>query len=184
MNIYHQSVIQYKTLAGLFNPRVSSTGVKQGDPLSRVPFIVVLGFLVRKIQKKGSSRDPSNRNIFHYILAYAGDVLILAKDPGTLQALRHKINNLATKIGLKFNRNKCMTMHYSKKFPVGCMDTTFNINGADIPYIRDGVPVVFLGAFLPKDTVTIDYLKKLALTIIQSKLGLWQRIDCLKTFYY
>lgn len=106
----------------------------------------------------------------------------------TEQALLHLINNLATKIGLRFNSNKCITMHYSNKPPAGCSETILNINGSNIPWIRDGCPAVFLGepngAFLPKDTVTIEYLKQRAITIMQSNLGPWKRLDCLKTFFY
>lgn len=102
-------------------------------------------------------------------------MLVMAKDPGTLQALLHKINNHAKKIGLVFNSRKCVTMHYSNKPPTGCRDTIFNINDQDIHYIRDRCPVTFLGkpisAFLPRDAVTIENLKQRAANIMQSKLG-------------
>lgn len=74
------------------------------------------------------------------------------------------------------------------KAPAECRDTISNINGSPIPCIRDGVLATFLGksigSFLPRDTVTIDFLKQRAVDIMTSKLGPWQRIDCLKTFYY
>lgn len=86
-DLYTDAIIQYKTSAGLSTPRVATTEVKQGDPLSRVLFIIAIDFLLRRIQKEGSCRDPSARNLFRYNLAYADDMLLMAKDAGTLQAL-------------------------------------------------------------------------------------------------
>lgn len=104
-NLYWEAATSYKTSAGLSTPRVATNGVRQGDPFSGVLFILTIDFILRNIQKMGSCRDPSNRGIFHYILAYADDMLVLAKDVRTLQALLHQINKLAVKIGLKFNNN-------------------------------------------------------------------------------
>lgn len=150
-DIYNQATTLYRTSEGTSTPRVATTRVKQGDPLSGVLFILAIYFLLRKKQNMGSSRDPSNRNLFHYILPYADDVLILDKDMGILQALLHLINNLATKIRLHFNSNKCIIMHYSTRPPAWCRNTIFQLNGDDFPCISDGVPALFLekliGAF-------------------------------------
>lgn len=79
-------------------------------------------------------------------------------------------------------------MHYSIKPPAGCRNTIFNIAGSQIPTIQDGSPAEFLGkpieAFIPRDIVTVEKLKQLATKIMLSKRAPWQRIECLKTFYY
>lgn len=115
-------------------------------------------------------------------------MLILAKDAATLQTLLNLLNNLATKIGLIFNPRKCVTMHYSCKPPAGCRDTSFNIAGNETPYTQDGTPIIFtgktIGAFIPKDTITIQNLKQRAMKTMTSKLAPWRRLDCLKTFFY
>lgn len=99
-DIYRDVITMDKTSAILFTPGVATTGVKQGDPLSGILFIIAIDFLLRKIQNEGTGRDTSTRNLFHYIMAYANDVIIMAQDIGTLQALLHIINNPASKIGL------------------------------------------------------------------------------------
>lgn len=76
-------------------------------------FIIAIDFILRKIQEEGSCRDPSLRNLFHYILTYADDVLLMAKDAITLQALLTSINKLPKCTGLTFKPRKCVTMHYS-----------------------------------------------------------------------
>lgn len=85
------------------------------------------------------------RHIFHFILAYADDVLIMARSAGDLQALLHLINVAAVKLGLKFNARKCYTMHNINKPPAGCRNTIFNIADADIPALQDEKPAFFLG---------------------------------------
>lgn len=114
-------------------------------------------------------------------------MLVMAKDAVTLQAFLTLLNCLAVKIGLVFNNRKCVSLHYSCKPPAGCRRNVFNFDGGEIPYIQDGTPAVFLGkpigAFLPKDLVTIANLKQRAIRIMSSKLAPCQRLDCLKTFF-
>lgn len=79
-------------------------------------------------------------------------------------------------------------MHYSSRPPAGCRPTIFNINGQEIPHVSDGSPAIFLGkpigAFVPRDNLTVGLLKQRALRIMSSKLAPWQRLDCIKTFFY
>lgn len=113
-------------------------------------------------------------------------MLVIAKSADDLQALLNILNMLAVKIRLKFNPRKCKTLHYSSKPPAGCRNTTFHLDGIEIPIISDGDTAIFLdkpvGAFMPKDLVTIQQLKSRAVKILTSKLTPWQRIDCIKSF--
>lgn len=83
---------------------MAATGVKQGDPLNGVLFIIVIDFLLQRIKKEVSCGDASNRNIFHYILAYVDEMLVMAKYARTLQALLNPLNELAFKVGLQFTQ--------------------------------------------------------------------------------
>lgn len=93
--------------------------------------------------------------LFHFILAYAEDMLLIARSAEDLQALLHLINVLARNLGLKFNTNKCTTLHYNT---AGCRSTIFNLAGSEIPQLEDGTLTIFLckpiDAFLPRDSVT------------------------------
>lgn len=73
---------------------------------SEVLFILAINYILKKIQREGSDRDPDIRVLFHYILAYADDGLSIARSAEDLQALIHFINILARKIELKFNSSK------------------------------------------------------------------------------
>lgn len=142
-NIYWEAETRFRITQGHSTPRVAATGVRQGDPLSGVIFILAINFVLKKIQREGSARDPSMRRLFHHILAYADDILLIARSAGDLQALLNLINLLVWKIGVRFNPRKCSTLHYSCKLPIGCRPTIFNLAGSQIPYLEDGDPTVF-----------------------------------------
>lgn len=187
-DVYWETSIKYRTTKGHSTFRVAATGVKQGDPLSGVLFILTINFILKKIQKEGSDRDPSSRGLFYRILAYSDDILLLARPAEDLQALLYLINLLARKIGLKFNTKKCSSLHYSSKPPAGCRPTIFNLAGSPISHLMDGDPTVFLGkpvgVYLPRDSATIDSIKQRGIKILTSKLTPWQRFDCLKSFFF
>lgn len=163
------------------------TGIKEDDPLSGFLFILTIYFILRKVEREGSSRSLT-REVFHFILANANDMLLIVRSAEDLQVLQNLINVLAKKIGLAFNPRKCCTLHYSNKPPAECRNTIFNLAGCDISTIQTGHPAMFLekliGPFLPRDTVTIEMLKPGALKIMVSKLTPWQSIDYLKTFFF
>lgn len=187
-NIYQEAITQYKTTKVLSTPRVAATGVRQSDPLSGVLFIRGIDFILRNIQREGSVRDPGLRDLCHYILAYADDVLLLARNAQDLQALLQIINVLARKICLNFSPKKCTSLHFSSKTPAGRRPTKFNLAGEEIPFISDGELSVFLGKpigiYLPTDEVKVDDIRQHVIKILSSMLTPWQMIDCIKTFFF
>lgn len=74
--LYRDAVPCYKTSAGVSTPRVATTGVKQGDLLSGVLFIIAIDFLLRCIQREGSCRDRAIETcfiIYSHMRRYAGN---------------------------------------------------------------------------------------------------------------
>lgn len=65
-DIYTNATTCFKTSAGTSTPHGVATGVRQGDPLSGVLFILAIDFLIRRIQREGAARDPTSYNLFHY----------------------------------------------------------------------------------------------------------------------
>lgn len=126
--------------------------------------------MIPNLPKRVVLQRPVEQKSLLLYIAYTDDMLDMAKDAGTLQALLPLFNNLASRIGLLFNSHKGLIMNYSYKSPAGCRDPVFNINNSEIPYICDGGPAVFfgkpIGAFLPKHTVTVDQLKQRSANIM------------------
>lgn len=135
MNVYREALTTYNTTKGLSTPREAASGVRQGEPLNGAFFILAIKFILKKIQREDSDRDPGTSELFHFILAYADYMLLIARSAEDLQALLHLINVLGRKLGLKFNTYKCTTLHYSSKPLAGCRSAIFNLAGMDIPHL-------------------------------------------------
>ena len=79
-------------------------------------------------------------------------------------------------------------MHNSNIFPVGAREIHSYLNNERILPVLDGEPKLFLrkpiGAFLPKDNESIENIKQKAYKILNLKLAPWQRLDCMRTFFY
>ena len=138
-----------------------STGVRQGDLL----FIITIDFILNWLQKFGKEAE-TQCDLTHFVLAYADDMLLLAKNQGTLQALLDLAHSLSQKTGLNFNSDKCATLYYSCAHPAGVWDIEFKVNGRVIPHLSDGDAHIFLGkpvgSFLPKDTESLEGFRSFA----------------------
>ncbi|UYV72471.1 hypothetical protein LAZ67_9003275 [Cordylochernes scorpioides] len=86
-------------------------GVKQGCPGSPTLFNVAIEVIVCTLASM--AKDHGVCLLGHYVsvMAYADDLLIMAKDKESLQALLDTTGDLAGKIGLHFKGPKCATLH-------------------------------------------------------------------------
>ena len=82
-----------------------TSGVKQGDVLSPVLFIVVVDWIMRRVVEEddgidwvGNGRLPD--------LAYADDVALLSKDTRDMNRMTEKLEREARKVGLEINQRK------------------------------------------------------------------------------
>ena len=161
----YNSVTTFETSWGSSEPTVMSACVRKGDPLSGLLFIITIDFILNRLQKFGEEAE-TQCDLTHLVLAYADDMLLLAKDEGTLQALLDLAHSLSQKFGLNFNPDKCATLYYSCAHPAGVWDIEFKVNGRVIPHLSDGDAHIFLGkpvgSFLPKDTESLEGFRSFA----------------------
>lgn len=85
-------------------------GVRQGDPLSSTLFLAVLDFVLRSLDENlGTSFTDNSRICF---LAYADDVLLLARDAVCLQKLLNLFVKALNSTGLVINVGKSFTFSW------------------------------------------------------------------------
>ena len=86
-------------------------GLRQGDPLSPMLFILVMDVLNRLIEKastEGLLQPISTRNIHHRVSLYADDVVLFLRPVATdLQVVDALLRLFGTSSGLRTNIQKC-----------------------------------------------------------------------------
>uniref|UniRef100_A0A914EMM8 Reverse transcriptase n=1 Tax=Acrobeloides nanus TaxID=290746 RepID=A0A914EMM8_9BILA len=158
-------------------------GVKQGCPLSPQLFNLAIEPILRRY--KNRFQDPLKLNdVPIQLMAFADDLAMVSKTEKDLQEGLNAINIDSKNRGLKFNAQKCATLHVKKG---QILPTTFKIDGAEIGALKNQEHYVYLGTELGKNarswlkakaTKLIDDLKK----IESSKLMPWQKLDAIKVF--
>lgn len=96
------------------------SGVKQGCPLSAILFNLAVELIIRKCNAKARSLSRGPLKHHHSpisILAYAGDIVILACNKDSLQSLLDAVSSAANSLQLQFRPDKCASLSMAKKAP-------------------------------------------------------------------
>ncbi len=190
-NIYTNASTEVRTSAGVTPGIPIKAGVKQGCPLSPILFNLCVEIILRAISLKGHTNGP----VKHFngeisVLAYADDLVLLAKNKDALQNLLDSASKTATLIGLEFRPDKCATlcMTYNRKYADNIQLHKFTVQGKDIPVLKEhehyrylGVPIGMIRDVDYLDSLVDDLCNDLE-RIRSSLLAPWQKLDAIKTF--
>ncbi|GFR25051.1 retrovirus-related Pol polyprotein from type-2 retrotransposable element R2DM [Trichonephila clavata] len=178
-DIYHEATTCLLTEEGPSPPISIRRGVKQGCPLSGILFNLALNDTLKRVQ--GPEEEKK-------ILAFADDLVLLAKNREQLQDLLDCTWQSLQTIHLEVNPAKCASLHLSGSTPVGSRPSPFTIGDCDIKTLEDGEFTKYLGKpvgfRLAKDCSSINDALSNATKISASKLSPWQKLDALKSFFF
>ena len=125
------------------NSIVHQRGLRQGDPLSPMLFILVmdvLGHMVSKAANEGLLQPLSRRVLQHRISLYADDVvLFLRPEAGDINLLMEILNLFGDASGLKTNLQK------SSVLPIRCGDMELTTIQNLLPCAVSDFPCKYLG---------------------------------------
>ena len=114
-------------------------GLKQGEPLSPILFILFINDIVHHIDFDNLT-DKDLELLSKYLIAFADDIVLFTTDPVSLQAQIDQIQRYSLKWGLKINSNKTKVCIFEKRKQDH--DETFNIGGEIIDIVDN---FVYLG---------------------------------------
>ena len=134
-NVYTGATTEVLTPLGKTSPIPIHSGVKQGCPLSAILFNLGLELIIRKCSV--SANDLPCGPLKHHgipmsILAYADDLVIMARNPNALQHLFGAVSDAADVHNLKFRADKCASLSMVKDRP-RVIDSTYLVQGSQIP---------------------------------------------------
>ncbi|GFY67091.1 retrovirus-related Pol polyprotein from type-2 retrotransposable element R2DM, partial [Trichonephila inaurata madagascariensis] len=178
-NIYRNSTTRVFAGEELTDPIAINRGVKQGCPLSGILFNLAINQVLTTVQEGREGKA---------ILAFADDLVLLAKSAEDLQALLDITIDEVDKLTLRDNTNKCATLHISGEAATGTRDSTFQIKGQALKKLGDADYYKYLGKpvgfFLMKNFRTVNEALALLQKVATSNLAPWQKLDAMKTFFF
>lgn len=191
-NIYTNASTEVNTPSGTTPPTIPLlAGVKQGCPLSPIIFNLCIEVILRSVIAKGQSNSPvKHHGQLISVMAYADDLVLIAKDDWLLQQLLDAASSSASLIGLQFRPDKCasLSLTYSKKHKTNIQNNDFTVQGNVMPSLSDhehyrylGVPIGMIRDVENLDKLVDDLCEDLD-RIHSSLLAPWQKLDAIRTF--
>ena len=149
-NAYRGASSTIKTSAGLTRSIPIRAGVKQGCPLSPILFNLCIELIVRRI--KSAAAKLKSGQCVHYgtllsCLAYADDLVLVARSRSALQSLLDAASDAANTIGLSFRPDKCATLSLTSTHQRATFvqPEDFTIQGSHLPALAQEQAYRYLG---------------------------------------
>ena len=193
MNAYTGATTTIKTPNGETRAIPIRAGVKQGCSLSPILFNLCIELILRRV--KAAASKLKSGNCIHYgsalsCLAYADDLVIVARSKEALQTLLDAASGAAHIVGFQFRPDKCASLSLTSTKQRATFVTTedFTIQGNHIPALAQeesyrylGVPIGLIHNIDDLPSVVPELIKHIEL-IGALLLAPWQKIDALRTF--
>ena len=189
-NVYTGATTEVATPLGKTPAIPIYSGVKQGCPLSAILFNLAVELIIRKCISKAETL-PCGPLKHHgcpiSILAYADDLVILARNRQTLQTLLDTVSSAANCLSLQFRPDNCASLSMAKTAP-RIENNQFCVQNQPIPALQRedhyrylGVPIGLVPNITNLQNLVDDLTSKLD-KIEQSLLAPWQKLDAIRTF--
>ena len=127
-------------------------GLKQGDPLSPLLFVIVMEYFSRQMKKLSSQQyafHPGCKALKLTHLMFADDLLIFCKaQPSTLSSIIRVLNEFHERSGLQANQTKSQAIYG------GCNSTTIEACNQITGFREGGLPLKYLGITLSSSRLT------------------------------
>ena len=189
-NVYTGATTEVLTPLGKTPPIPIYSGVKRGCPLSAILFNLALELIIRRCTS-AASQSPHGSLKHHglnvSILAYADDLVLLARNKQALQHLLDEVSSAADILNLQFRPDKCASLCLNKTAP-RIQSEVLYIQNELIPALAKEDHYRYLGVpigLLPNVTdlsKLVDQLTDKLRKINTSLLCPWQKLDAIRTF--
>ena len=193
MNAYRGASTTIKLPDGTTRAIPIQAGVKQGCPLSPILFNLCIELILRRVKETAAKLKSGQCD--HYgtpisCLAYADDLVIIARSKQALQKLLDAASEAAHIIGFEFRPDKCATLSLTstRQRATFVEQQDFIVQGNHIPALAQeesyrylGVPIGLIHNIDDIPNIVPNLIKSIEL-IGNSLLAPWQKLDAIRTF--
>lgn len=193
MNAYSGASTVVKTSAGTTQPIPIQAGVKQGCPLSPILFNLCIELILRNIKSKAATLKSgvcTHHGSSVSCLAYADDLVVVARSKKALQSLLDAASESATILGFSFRPDKCASLSLTSTRTTATTTEVndYTIQGNHIPALQReesyrylGVPIGLIHNIDDLPNIVPRLLQDIE-TIRKSLLAPWQKLDMIRVF--
>lgn len=161
-------------------------GVKQGDPLSPLLFNLAIEPIIEHLSKETTGISLNNDSVA--VLAFADDVVLVAKDATEAQKQINYLNDYLTNIGMSISVSKCATfriVHKNKTWYI--KDPAIHIKDALIKNVEPDQALLYLGTKIYpwsnlKKGNEVPTIVKIIKNVRRLYLKPYQKIGLIQTF--
>ena len=150
-NAYSGATTTIRTSPEPTDPIPILSGVKQGRLLSAILFNLTIELILRAVKAKAPAL-PKNKALYHHdillsCLAYADDLVLVARNRDALQTLLDSASSHASLLGLQFRPDKCATLGIinRKGEPTRLDPTPFTVQNHPVPTLAANESYRYLG---------------------------------------
>ncbi|XP_049946524.1 uncharacterized protein LOC126439393 [Schistocerca serialis cubense] len=183
-DMYDGCSTRVRTSDGLTEEIEIQAGVKQGCPLSPIVFNLALEPVLRAATSLRNECGIPLSGVSVSALAYADDIVLLARDSEAMQTLLNVVGEAATWAGLTFKPSKCATLHIRRRQTLGSVFALQGgepaVLGAGDAYLHLGVPTGYKVTQTPTDAIAA--IRRDLQHLDASLLAPWQKIDAVRVF--
>ena len=193
MNAYQGASTTIKLPDGSTRSIPIQAGVKQGCPLSPILFNLCIELILRRVKEAAANLKSGQCD--HYgtlisCLAYADDLVLIARSKKALQTLLDAASDAANIVRFQFRPDKCATLSLTstRQHATFVEQRDFTVQGNHIPALAQeqsyrylGVPIGLIHNIddLPN---FVPQLEKNIELIGNSLMAPWQKLDAIRTF--